>query len=339
LALANDLKRRGITLRIVDKKSGPERYSKAGNLWPRTQEALAAIGVLAPMQDIALEYNQLVVHAYGKHIGEHRLGNYASPYGTSLQVGQHHIERVLTEHLEHTLGLPVERRTEMTMLTHRADHVEAVLQAADGREQVVRSRYLIGCDGASGSVRKQIGLDFTPEPLPDRSMRQCDARLRWSRSGRPDQMWFFLIEEGYLSVLPLPGGLHRIWVIEPEGNVPDREPTLAEMQEVSRRVIGDPSLELSDPEWLDHQRQFRWGVAPALQRGRVLLCGDAGQVTLPIGGQGMNTGVQDAFNLGWKLAGVLQGRWRTACRSTATPSSGTPCANSLPRTRRKASNA
>jgi 3-(3-hydroxy-phenyl)propionate hydroxylase len=99
-----------------------------------------------------------------------------------------------------------------------------------------------------------------------------------------------------------------VFICEPEERVPaDRPPTLEEMQEKVRTITNDPRVELSDAEWLTHGK-FQYGVANNFRRGRVFLAGDAGHMTIPIGGQGMNTGIQDAFNLGWKLAAVLQGR-------------------------------
>ncbi|RFA20841.1 hypothetical protein B7R25_08825 [Subtercola boreus] len=120
-----------------------------------------------------------------------------------------------------------------------------------------------------------------------------------------DQMWLSYFEHGFAVVVPLRGGVHRVLVIEPTDAMPNREPTLAEMQHKLRSVADDPDLTLTDPEWFSYT-DLSMGIAPGLIDGRILLAGDVGNPVLPNGGRGMNTGIADAFNLGWKLAAVVQ---------------------------------
>ena len=100
------------------------------------------------------------------------------------------------------------------------------------------------------------------------------------------------------------GGIHRVLCIEPKASFPEREPTLDEMQSKLRDVVDDVSVELSEPEWFSYT-DLSMGIAPGVGDGRIFLAGDVGNPVLPNGGQGMNTGIADAFNLGWKLAAVL----------------------------------
>ena len=107
--------------------------------------------------------------------------------------------------------------------------------------------------------------------------------------------------------MPVWGGYHRLFFLEDDAGLPDRDPTLEEMQEVARRVTGDETLMLSAPIWFSQSR-FRHGVAPHYAKDRVFLAGDAGHTSLPIGGQGMNSGFHDAVSLAWRLAMTLAGK-------------------------------
>lgn len=174
----------------------------------------------------------------------------------------------------------------------------------DGARDHVRCGTSSGPTGTSGTVREALGLDITAERLEGRATRQIDAKLSWRRSTEPDQLWFFLYREGFAGVMPLWGGTHRLFFLENDAEVPDRDPTLPEMQARAREVIGDETITLSDPDWFSYGR-FQHGVAASFASGRVFLAGDAGHRTLPIGGQGMNAGMQDAVALAWRLAMTL----------------------------------
>ena len=180
-------------------------------------------------------------------------------------------------------------------------------QRADGKRETVCTRWLVSCEGGASLARKAAGLDFRPERLKGRFIRQIDARLRWSRTLRPGHASFFLKHDGYMGILPLSDGYHRMFALSDDAGAPaERDPTLEEMQTILREVAEDPTATLSDPVWFSHGH-FNHGVAPSFRRNRILLAGDSGHMTLPIYGQGMNTGMQDVFNLGWKLAYVSRG--------------------------------
>ncbi|TXN00174.1 FAD-binding monooxygenase [Methylobacterium sp. WL64] len=306
LTLANELHRWDVPFRIVDKKAEPERYSKAANLWPRSQEVFAAIGVLERLLERSAPLHTFSLHGYGKLLGHIPMDRRPSPYGTPAFIGQNEVEHVLSLCLDE-VGASVERRVTAVEITDHGGHAEAVLQHAGGERETVRARWLVSCEGGASLARKAAGLDFEPERLKNRFIRQIDARLRWSRPSLPGHASFFLKRDGYMGILPLPGGYHRMFVLSDDAGAPaDRDPTLEEMQEILREVADDPAAELSDPVWFSHGH-FNHGVAPGFRRNSILLAGDAGHMTLPIYGQGMNTGMQDVFNLGWKLAYVHRG--------------------------------
>lgn len=306
LALANELHRWGVSFHIVDQKAEPERHSKACNLWPRTQEVFSAIGVLDRLLAHSAPLQTFSLHGYGKLLGNIAMDRRPSPYDTPVFIGQNAVEQVLSCALD-DVGASVERRSKAVDITDRGEEVRAIVEHADGARTTMRARWLVGCEGGNSVARKAAGLDFAPERLHGRFIRQIDARLRWSRTVEPGRASFFLKDDGYLGILPLPEGHHRMFVLSSdETTAADRDPTLDEMQATLRDVAADPRAELSDPIWFSHGR-LQHGVAPGLRRGRIFLAGDAGHVTIPIYGQGMNTGIQDAFNLAWKLAYVLRG--------------------------------
>ena len=137
------------------------------------------------------------------------------------------------------------------------------------------------------------------------AIRQVDARLTWRRLGSTEQMWLFYFDRGFAVLVPLPGGVHRILTIERKPAIPKRGPALEEMQAKLRTVAEDPLLMLSEPSWFSYT-DLSMGLAPGLRDGRVFLAGAAGNPVSPDGGQGMNTGIADAYDLGWKLAAVMR---------------------------------
>ncbi len=302
LTLAVTLLKQQVRFRIIDLKAAPEEHSKAANLWPRTQEVFASLGILDTLVGRASPLHAVSLHAYGKALGHVRMDDNRSPYPVPLFVGQNVIETQLSAYLLKA-GVEIERKTKALVLYNEADSVTVDVEHG-GRRSSICSKYVVGCDGPSGFTRQQVGLSFEPEQLQGRILRQIDARVRWSRPVQIGIADFFLGDNQYLGYLPLPGGHDRFFVVTPDDGIPDRAPTLEEMQEAVRRVTGDPSVELYDPIWLTRGR-LNHGVARSFQAGRVFLAGDAGHMTIPIYGQGMNTGMQDAFNLAWKLRASL----------------------------------
>ncbi|MCG5249499.1 FAD-dependent monooxygenase [Methylorubrum extorquens] len=197
------------------------------------------------------------------------------------------------------------------MATDRVNELGAladqyVTRGDDDSRETLRCRYLLAADGAKGTVRPLLGLDFEPERFEGRMNRQVDAKLAWRRSEEPDQLWFFYYERGFCGVMPVWGGYHRLFFLADDTGVPDRDPTLEEIQSVARDVTGDETLTLTDPQWLTYCR-FQYGASPGYSRRRMFLAEDAGHLSLPIGGQGMNAGLHDTVEIAWRLAMTLRG--------------------------------
>ena len=307
LALACALRHHGVHCRVVEQRTELRGTSRANNLWSRPQELLAAVGARDAIARTASPVAAVNVLLDGRPLDQVALTGLPTPYGAALSTSQAVIERVLTRTLEERGGL-VEGGRKLLSLEQDADGVDVEVSSGedegDGAEQI-RCRYVVGADGGHSTVRDQLGIVLNTHTMPERTTRQIDARLSWRRTTDPDQVCF-TYRRGFAGVLPVSGGYHRLFFLEEEALVPDRDPTLAEMQERAREVTGDETVALSDPVWFSHGG-FEHGVAEAHGRGRVLLAGDAGHRNLPIGGQGMSAGIHDAVGAAWRLAMSLAG--------------------------------
>ena len=312
LTLACALRHHGVNCRILEERTEPKPYSRANNFWARPQELLASIGVRDALAEKAYRIDQVNTMLNGQPIEPVEVDRVASPYPKVLYSGQDVIETTLSD-LAAQRGAPVERGCKVVGIEQDGEGVHVTFKRAASKDgfdaapsEYLRCHYLVGADGNEGTVRKSVGLDFETERLPDRINRQIDAKLHWRRSTEPNQLWFFYYHNGFCGVLPVWEGYHRLFFLQDDAGVPDRDPTLEEIQALAREVTKDDTLTLSDPVWFSHSR-FQHGSAPGYARGRVFLAGDAGHTTLPIGGQGMNAGLHDAVTLAWRLAMALNG--------------------------------
>ena len=302
--MANELGRHGVRCRIIDRAAERSQTSRALAIFPRTLEVFETMGLADRFVALGLRLHGLSLHHRQEEIAQINLTSVASPFPFALGLPQSETERLLGENLS-SLGIEVERGVELTGLTQTSDAVRAVLRHGDGREEIVETPWLIGCDGAHSTTRHLLEMDFEGAQY-DESFILADVQLE-STLAR-DRVHLFLGEDGVLGVIPFAQNRWRIVAnIPPESrdqSLPDL--TLAEVQVLlDRRTV--PGLQASDPVWLarfhiSHRkvREFR--------RLRVFLAGDAAHIHSPAGGQGMNTGIQDAFNLAWKLALVARGR-------------------------------
>ena len=312
LTLACALQHHGVSFRILEQKKGQSTDSKGHNLIARSQELLASIGVLDPLAKRAYRSPVVQILLEQRPFARTEDQGQGSPYNAALFSSQGAIEKVLSgvladagNHVEHGRQVTSFEEREGSVLVRVGDTPETEDDAGLPMEEL-RCRFLVGADGVKGLVRKTLGLDFEPEVMRNRATRQIDAKLSWRRSTNFDQAWFFLYPNGLAGVMPVWEGVYRLFFLEDEALVPQRDPTLEEMVRHAREVIGDETFTMTDPVWFSWGT-FKHGVAPAFSKGRVYLAGDAGNTALPIGGQGMNTGLHDAVGLAWRLAMVLAG--------------------------------
>ncbi len=300
------LRHHGVGCLLFEERTETRAYSRANNLWARPQELLASIGIRDALAAQSYGIRTVNTLMNGVPTTPIQIDRVASPYPQVLYSGQDVIETTLTETFEQRGGT-LDRGCKVVDVASDETGVTVTLKRGeDAPEERRRCRYLVAADGAKSTVRPLVGLDFAPERFEGRINRQVDARLSWRRSLEPDQLWFFYYERGFCGVLPVWGGYHRLFFLADDAGVPDRDPTLDEIQALARAVTGDETVTLTDPVWFSHSR-FQYGVAPGYARGRVFLAGDAGHLSLPIGGQGMNAGLHDAVEIAWRLAMALRG--------------------------------
>ncbi|MGI5461196.1 FAD-dependent oxidoreductase [Streptomyces sp. CA-249302] len=303
--LAIDLVRRGLDVRIVSKSEHAFDGSRAKGVQPRTLEVLEDLGALDSVLAGGSPYPLIGLHAGPLAVPWRMMRNRRPsadvPYPKTWLIPQHSTDRALHDRLEQ-LGHHVEFGTELLELAQDTDLVTAKVAGPDGTEQIT-ARYAVGADGGSSTVRKQLGIDFTGSTDEQDRMIIVDAvttglsRNRW-------HMWPRLGGK-FAGACPLPHSDVFQWMIRLAA---DEEPLLDEaaLNERIRSITGNRRITLSDIRWTS---VFRPNIrlAESYGRGRVFLAGDAAHVHTPAGAQGLNTGIQDAYNLGWKLAQVLAG--------------------------------
>jgi 2-polyprenyl-6-methoxyphenol hydroxylase-like FAD-dependent oxidoreductase len=238
-----------------------------------------------------------------KTIGRVDMETIQSPYPFALMIPQSETERLLDERLN-TLGVTIERQVELTGFKPKADGVDAVLRHADGREENVSTDWLLGCDGAHSAVRHGISATFAGETMNSDWML---ADTHMTGYPFPDtEVAIYWHRDGVFVMFPIAPGRYRILAdLPPTTGAQSPAPTLEQVQAIVDRR-GPSGMRVFDPIWLAGFRINGRKVA-SYRSGRVFLSGDAAHVHSPAGGQGMNTGMQDAFNLSWKLALVMRG--------------------------------
>jgi len=305
LTLAIELTRYGVPVRILERAAHSTDKSKAIVLWSRTLELLdRQPGGSAPFVERGFKVDAVSFLAGDKVIGRVTMGSVQSPYPYALMLPQSETERLLEAHL-HALGLKVEREVDVTAVNLRADGADATIRHADGHENKISADWLAGCDGAHSLVRHTVGATFAGKTM-DSNWMLADVHMRGYLL--PDtEASVYWHKDGAFVIFPISPGRYRLLADLPAaGEVHPPVPTLTDVQAMIERR-GPRGMIAFDPIWLAGFRingrkvsSYRWG--------RAFLCGDAAHVHSPAGGQGMNTGMQDAFNLGWKLAAVASGR-------------------------------
>ena len=303
LTMAAALTHRGLRCRIVEKAAAASDKSKALVVWSRTLELLDGLGLADTFVRTGMKAKGASMYSNGQRLVHIEMAGVDSPYGFPLMIPQNQTERLLTEHLAGK-GVPVERQVELTTFTESPTSVVCKLKHADGREESVETAWLLGCDGAHSTVRHTLGMEFTGHGEPNDWIL---ADMHMTGPIAADEVSIYWHKKGLLVFFPIDGTRFRmiadIGKALEHGNPP--EPTLADAQaKVDER--GPGGVTLSDPIWLTNFRINERKVTD-YRRGRVMLAGDAAHIHSPAGGQGMNTGMQDAFNLAWKLALVHRG--------------------------------
>ncbi|AMW15633.1 pentachlorophenol monooxygenase [Streptomyces qaidamensis] len=324
LTAAAELRRQGAACRIIDRLPARLPYAKAVGVQPRTLEVWDRMGMVRAALEAAVPMRGQVMYADGVEQARFELRLPPEvPYAFAA-LPQYETERILEEHLAR-FGTGIERGTELLDFTQDENGVVSRIVTASGAQEELRSRFLVGCDGAHSTVRKKLGLTFEGGAFPEEYML-ADVEVDWSlpegygvrslhhdAEGRVDDA---------LVCIPLPGDRrYRMSMLVPpelstrgenaaRGETPHgleggRAPRVEHIQAVIDRLSPEPAtasaLRWSSVFRISHRLVDRYAA------GRVFVAGDAAHIHPPTGAQGMNTGIQDACNLAWKLALALDG--------------------------------
>ncbi|MEV8566361.1 FAD-dependent monooxygenase [Streptomyces sp. NPDC051322] len=324
LTAAAELRRRGIRCRVIDRLLTRRPFAKAVGVQPRTLEIWDRMGMVRDVLEAAVPLRGQLLFVNGEEQPRIDLTLPPDvPYGFAA-LPQYETERLL-EGLLHRCGGHVERGVELLSFEQDANEVRVRIAGPSGERQELTAGFLIGCDGAHSLVRKGLGLSFEGAALPEEYMLG-DVEVDWDlppgygvramhrSDGRTDDL---------LVGIPLPGrGRYRMSMLTPpelsradeavgegvahgltegDGAVPGLEHIQAVLDRLSPRPATASSLRWSSVFRISHRIVDRYG------EGRVFVAGDAAHIHPPTGAQGMNTGIQDAYNLAWKLASIVRG--------------------------------
>lgn len=305
LALACQLTRYGVGFVVVEKNPGITPYSKALGVHARTLEIYEQLGLAKKAVDLGTVAGKARMLESGEVLGEVDLSNVGhglSAYPYMLVLEQSKNEQLMNEWLTKQ-GSDVRWKTELETFSQTEESVTATVESADGNSQIIEGKYLVGCDGPKSPVRHALGLAFEGSTF-ERLFYVADVHIDWKFSH--DALHVCLAPNGVVAFFPMPG--ERRWRIVgafPEG----KESAAGEIlyEEIEARIKEEAELELdiTRVDWFSTYKVHTRHVEK-FSSGRCFLAGDSAHIHTPAGGQGMNTGIQDSYNLAWKLALVLK---------------------------------
>ena len=306
LALACQLIRYGIDFVIVDKNETTTPHSKAIGVQARTLEIYEQIGLAGKLIERGQIANKARFIVRGRVRGEAEFGDLGkglSPYPFVLMVEQGRHEAILHDYIKAN-GRTVSWRTELKNFTQDEDGVTASIENTDGTVHTIGAKFLVGCDGAKSAVRHALGLTFEGSTF-ERMFYVADVEIDWDAPHDAGQA--FLLKNNLLAFFPMTGEKQwRIVGTFPEEFTKDEGDVLYEEIEEQIKQDAELQIDITKVNWFStykvHTRR-----ANRFSVGRCFLAGDSAHIHTPAGAQGMNTGIQDGYNLAWKLAMVLHG--------------------------------
>jgi 2-polyprenyl-6-methoxyphenol hydroxylase-like FAD-dependent oxidoreductase len=295
LTLAAELRRRGVDALLIDALEAPQHWDRATVVHPRSLEVFEALGIVERFIGAGVPQRAARLHSAGEVVAELDFSLSGAPYPYNLGLSEEATERFLADYLE-AAGGSVERSTRLLGMTQDAEGVTATVERG-GAEEEIAARWIVGCGGYHSPVREAVGIAMEGHDIED-PWAVFDVSL----AGRTEDFETTLVylEQTMVILTPLPGRRFRVYT-RPASADAD---FVAEAAAVLARYLPDQELaEIENPS------RFRCHakVAARYRAGRALLAGDAAHVCSPDQGHGMNSGIQDAVNLGWKLALVAWG--------------------------------
>ena len=305
LMLASQLARRGVRPLIIDRHSGPAQQTRAMAVHARTLEIYAKLGIADRALQLGRRGNAANMWAQGERraripLGE--IGQGLSPFPYVLMLGQDDNEQIMGEKLG-DYGITVQWNTELVSLEQFPDHVEATLKSA-GTTRTVTAAYVAGCDGSRSAVRDLSGITFPGAPY-EQTFFVADTEATGSMV--PEELNVYMWRDGFHLFFPMRGpDRWRVIGILPKGQRDKDDVTFDEVVPAITQEAGT-NLHFKSCSWFSTYR-IHHRCAEHFRDRRCFLLGDAAHIHSPAGGQGMNTGLQDAYNLAWKLALVVQNK-------------------------------
>jgi 2-polyprenyl-6-methoxyphenol hydroxylase-like FAD-dependent oxidoreductase len=306
LMLANQLVRRGVRTIIIDRHAGPSLETRALGVQARTLEIYSHLGIVDRALELGKRGTGGNIWADGQRRARVALsdaGDKVTPYPFLLVLGQDDNERIMGDHLRE-LGSSVQWNMELVSLTQQADSVTAVLKLPNGSQRNIVAAWVAGCDGARSAVRESCGMTFAGAPY-EHVFFVADTEMTGTMV--PDEVNVYLFRDGFHLLFPMRGKDHwRIAGILPPA-LRDKADLKFDAVIPSLRNEAGAGLSIKSCTWFSTYRIHHRSAVRFRDR-RCFLLGDAAHIHSPVGAQGMNTGLQDAYNLAWKLALVVQDR-------------------------------
>jgi 2-polyprenyl-6-methoxyphenol hydroxylase-like FAD-dependent oxidoreductase len=313
LILAHELLRRKVPVRLVEKRQGPSHTTRAMTVHARSMEMFEHMGLAHRLEEVCLECPGNIYHFPHLPEDEQPRTDYRTlptRFPFYYKINQNDFEQVLREHLLAQYSVVPEYQTEVTWVEQDAEQVRVSITLPDGRVEEQVYPWVVGCDGVRSFVREAAGIEFVGERVA--AMAMMDVELG---NVTFDDRWmnYYFNKDLFMNCTKLPGKNWRIYMSEPTGEFVYAEDKRAAFQEVADRIgVG---FTVGEPEWATSWEILN-NIAERYRNERLLICGDASHVHSPSGGQGMNGCMQDAFNLGWKLAAVWHGHGEVAILDT-----------------------
>jgi len=299
LTLACVLQRAGISFRIIDKKAQATETSNALGIHARTLELLEDLGVVDDFLAQGKKIHQACMHSKGKTIAKLDLTQINSLYNYVLVLPQSGTEKILGQHLQ-SKGTHIEYDTKLIDLDEKNSHYTVTIQH-ESTNTHVHPQYIVACDGAHSNVRRFCGMEFKGNEIPEQFVL-CDANVTTDLS--LDQVHTFFGAGELFALFPLPSGDVRLIA-----NLTNKDKVELDAVDFNQLTAkrSEKKITINNITW----KSTFWihsNTIKKMQHDKIFFAGDAAHIHSPMGGQGMNTGMQDAYNLGWKLAYVLQNK-------------------------------